>query len=93
MHNQVWRWNRGLYNNDTQGLSIKALFSLPKFLRNKFLAMFFVELVCIHMAFDILEKQFHIGNVFFSRAPKRLLEMSSVAGNNRIIPAIDKLDN
>ena len=24
---------------------------------------------------------------------KRLLEMSSVAGNNRIIPAIDKLDN
>ena len=31
--------------------------------------------------------------LIFENCGKRLMEMSSVAENNRIIPAIDKLDN
>ena len=34
-----------------------------------------------------------IWHTCYAECEKRLLEMSSVAKNNRLIPAIDKLDN
>ena len=42
---------------------------------------------------QVIEVLYYRDSIKFLFWTKRLLEMSSVAENNRIIPAIDKLDN
>ena len=56
------------------------------------LTIYFLKVVTI-MAIYFLNTIQNIGCTISKYCPKRLLEMSSVAEKNRIIPAIDKLDN